>query len=130
MTNGITLTADTDKTEMDVILDDVSFSYVHMETEVVSALSDVSLSLERGSYTALLGRNGSGKSTMAKLIDVLELPQEGNVLVVGRNTNDESVFCESVHRAAWFFRTRTIRLSGLRWKRMSLSVRESGNPDS
>lgn len=94
MTNGITLTADTDKTEMDVILDDVSFSYVHMETEVVSALSDVSLSLERGSYTALLGRNGSGKSTMAKLIDVLELPQEGNVLVVGRNTNDESVFWE------------------------------------
>lgn len=94
MTNDKTLTANTDKTNMDVILDDVSFSYVHMETEVVSALSDVSLSLERGSYTALLGRNGSGKSTMAKLIDVLELPQEGNVLVIGKNTNDESVFWE------------------------------------
>ena len=94
MTEGKSLTENADKTEMDVILDDVSFSYVHMETEVVSALSDVSLSLARGSYTALLGRNGSGKSTMAKLIDVLELPQEGSVLVIGNNTNDESVFWE------------------------------------
>ena len=94
MTEGKSLTENADKTEMDVILDDVSFSYVHMETEVVSALSDVSLSLGRGSYTALLGRNGSGKSTMAKLIDVLELPQEGSVLVIGNNTNDESVFWE------------------------------------
>lgn len=58
MTEGKSLTENADKTEMDVILDDVSFSYVHMETEVVSALSDVSLSLGRGSYTALLGRNG------------------------------------------------------------------------
>lgn len=92
MTNDESRTEDMDIGEMDVILEDVSFSYVHMETEVVSALSNVSLSLARGSYTALLGRNGSGKSTMAKLIDVLELPQEGSVLVIGNNTNDESVF--------------------------------------
>lgn len=76
----------------DVRLEAVSFTYTHPETDSVEALSDVSLSIERGTHTALLGRNGSGKSTMAKLINVLEMPKSGTVFVMGRNTGDDSAF--------------------------------------
>ena len=76
----------------DVRLETVNFSYVHPETGSVHALSDVSLTIDRGMYAALLGRNGSGKSTMAKLINVLEMPQSGAVFVLGKNTGDDSAF--------------------------------------
>ena len=76
----------------DVSLEEVGFSYVHQETGSITALSNVSLKIERGTHAALLGRNGSGKSTMAKLIDVLEIPQSGAVFVLGRNTADDSAF--------------------------------------
>ena len=76
----------------DVSLEEVGFSYVHQETGSITALSNVSLKIERGTHAALLGRNGSGKSTMAKLIDVLEMPQSGAVFVLGRNTADDSAF--------------------------------------
>ena len=76
----------------DVILEDVKFSYMHPESGTIAAISGVSLQIERGMHAALLGRNGSGKSTMAKLINVLEMPQSGAVFVLGDNTNDDSAF--------------------------------------
>lgn len=79
-----------DKT--DIRLKNVRFSYLHSETGSVAALSDVSLSVRQGTHAALLGRNGSGKSTMAKLIDVLEMPQSGTVLVMGRDTASDKDF--------------------------------------
>jgi len=81
--------------ELPVILaDNVRFSYMHPETGAVEALSGVSLMMQRGKHVALLGRNGSGKSTMAKMINVLELPQSGQVLVLGMNTLSEHDFWE------------------------------------
>lgn len=56
------------------------------------AVNGLSLEIARGSYTAILGPNGSGKSTLAKLIDVLEVPDAGNMLVFGVNTRDEDEF--------------------------------------
>lgn len=52
-------------------------------------LKDVSLSIEKGSFTAILGHNGSGKSTFAKHINAILLPEEGTVLVDGMDTKDE-----------------------------------------
>ena len=80
------------KASPDVRLEAVRFSYIHPETGSVEALSDVTLTIERGTHAALLGRNGSGKSTMAKLINVLEMPQSGTVFVLGKNTGDDSAF--------------------------------------
>jgi energy-coupling factor transporter ATPase len=77
-----------------VLADNVRFSYTHPETGAVLALSDVSIQMLRGSHVALLGRNGSGKSTMAKLVNVLELPQGGRVMVLGRDTLSEKDFWE------------------------------------
>lgn len=76
----------------DILLDKVQFAYLHPETGSVIALSDVSLSIRRGMHVSLLGRNGSGKSTMAKLINVLEMPQSGAVFVMGKDTRDDDEF--------------------------------------
>lgn len=55
----------------------------------VRALEDISLNVEAGDFIAVLGRNGSGKSTFAKMLNAILLPTFGDVLVVGMNTKDE-----------------------------------------
>lgn len=67
----------------------VYFSYHGSADDSVRAVNGVSLDIERGKVTAILGRNGSGKSTMAKLINGLLLPDKGKVYVDGLDTSDE-----------------------------------------
>ena len=50
-----------------------------------TALDDVSLEVEGGSLTALLGPSGSGKSTLLRIISGLENPDEGEILISGRD---------------------------------------------
>lgn len=50
------------------------------------ALSGVDMSMESGEMAFLTGRSGAGKSTMLKLIGLLERPTRGQVIVGGRNT--------------------------------------------
>lgn len=57
----------------------------------VTALESVDCAIERGSWTALIGQNGSGKTTMAKLCNGLLRPQSGQVRVMGQDTRDRSV---------------------------------------
>jgi len=57
----------------------LKFSY-DQETDVVR---DVSFSVERGSYTTIIGHNGSGKSTIAKLLIGLLEKEEGEILIDG-----------------------------------------------
>ena len=52
-------------------------------------LKDVSLTIEKGSFTAVLGHNGSGKSTLAKHFNAILLPSGGKVYVDGMDTTDE-----------------------------------------
>ena len=58
------------------------------------ALDGISVSIEKGSYTAILGSNGSGKSTLAKLIDILEVPDSGKVVIFGKDAGDDDRFWE------------------------------------
>ena len=51
------------------------------------ALSGVSLTVERGEMVFLTGHSGAGKSSILKLVALLERPTRGQVLVGGRNTN-------------------------------------------
>lgn len=68
----------------------IQFDHVFYQYEesVQFALEDVSLSIEDGSFVAIVGHNGSGKSTLAKHINGLLLPAKGTVTVNGLDTAD------------------------------------------
>ena len=52
------------------------------------ALDGITLDIEEGSFVAILGHNGSGKSTFAKHVNALLMPTEGTVLFSGRDTQE------------------------------------------
>ena len=54
---------------MGIILDNVSYTYQEGTPFASVALSDVSLTIEDGSYTAIIGHTGSGKSTILQLLN-------------------------------------------------------------
>lgn len=70
----------------------LSFQYISEDGEAapVDVLKDISLNVRRGEFVALLGHNGSGKSTMAKQFNAMLLPTEGKVLVDGMDTADDA----------------------------------------
>ena len=69
--------------------DNVAFTYnAGMEGEV-KAVSGVSFSIEEGEFVALVGHNGSGKSTVARLMNGLLLPDSGAVRIDGMSTADK-----------------------------------------
>lgn len=57
------------------------------------ALDNINIDIEKGSFVAVLGHNGSGKSTFAKHLNALVTPSEGTIFVDGMDTkNDELVW--------------------------------------
>ncbi len=74
---------------MDAIeVNDLTFSY-DSENEV---LKDISLKIPKGSYTTIIGHNGSGKSTVAKVLIGLLEPQAGTVKILGQELNDDNLY--------------------------------------
>ena len=67
----------------------VIFQYDNPEEAPRLVLEGIDLSIEKGSFVALLGHNGSGKSTLAKHFDAMLLPTGGRVLVEGIDTAEE-----------------------------------------
>lgn len=66
---------------MGIALENVNFTYQEGTPLASAALSDVSLTIEDGSYTALIGHTGSGKSTILQLLNGLLVPSQGSVRV-------------------------------------------------
>ena len=66
---------------MGIILDNVSYTYQEGTPFASAALSDISLTIEDGTYTAIIGHTGSGKSTILQLLNGLLVPTEGSVRV-------------------------------------------------
>ena len=66
---------------------DVCFKYDEDGAEVINNLN---LDFYEGQFTCVLGHNGSGKSTMAKLINALTIPTSGQVVTFGYDTADEN----------------------------------------
>ncbi len=69
--------------------EDLHFSYPAAEGVTPVVLDGVSLSIEEGSFVAVLGHNGSGKSTLAKHFNAILLPSGGKAYVDGIDTGDE-----------------------------------------
>lgn len=67
------------------------------------AVDGLSLTINDGETVCIVGHNGSGKSTVAKHINGLLLPTEGDVIVDGMNTRDESSLLEIRKRVGMVF---------------------------
>ena len=81
---------------MDYIsVQNVTFQYeLQDDTETVSkkqVLNDISLEIKKGEFVAILGHNGSGKSTIAKHLNAMLLPSSGKVFIDGMDTADEKL---------------------------------------
>ena len=74
-----------------ITFENVHYTYPGDELE---SLTDVSLSVEEGSFVAILGKNGSGKSTLAKHMNAILVPDAGKVTVCGMDTADEDSMLE------------------------------------
>lgn len=74
-----------------ISLENVVFSYTDDENvkSVKNAVDGVSLDIQKGEFVALLGHNGCGKSTIAKHLNAMLLPDSGRVLIDGDDTADE-----------------------------------------
>ena len=71
----------------------ISFSYEE-ETGLPLVLEDVNITIGEGEFVAVLGHNGSGKSTFAKHCNAVLLPRTGTVMVDGMDTRDEDKLFE------------------------------------
>ena len=78
-------------------LDGVTFSYED-EAESIPALKNLSLSIGRGEYVAVLGHNGSGKSTFAKLLNMILEPTEGTIYIDGEDIGREDFTEDDLYR--------------------------------
>lgn len=69
----------------------ITFEYPSAEEggTPISVLREMSLEIQEGSFTAVLGRNGSGKSTFSKHLNALLVPSKGHVIVCGMDTSDD-----------------------------------------
>ena len=76
--------------------ENIKYEYAKHDNEgnvvdTVHALDGVSINVEAGSFIAVLGGNGSGKSTFAKHLNALLVPSEGTVYIDKMNTTDDSL---------------------------------------
>ncbi len=67
----------------------VTFSY-NAEDQTEPALKKLSFDVKKGEFLAVLGHNGSGKSTAAKMMNALFVPDSGEVIVYGMKTSDDT----------------------------------------
>ena len=70
----------------------VTFAYLTEDEEENAAknvIENFNLKIKKGDFVAIVGHNGCGKSTVAKLCNAIETPQKGKVFVDGLDTSDE-----------------------------------------
>jgi len=84
--------------------ENVTYAYAAEEgMEPLPAVRDLTFAIERGEFVALVGHNGSGKSTVAKLCNGLIAPGEGSVIVEGLDTSIEENLFEVRRRVGMVF---------------------------
>ena len=91
-----------------VTTDNLVYEYVRHDENgdrvgVKRAIDGVSIDVEKGQFIAVLGHNGSGKSTFAKQLNALLAPTEGTVIVCGMDTRDDEQIWEIRKSAGMVF---------------------------
>lgn len=84
------------------------FDYIRRDEEenveeVNRAIDDVSIEIKEGQFVAVLGHNGSGKSTFAKQLDAILLPTDGTVWIQGLDTSKEENLWEVRRKTGMVF---------------------------
>lgn len=82
---------------------DLEFQYEMTDAEPVKVLRGINLELKKGEFTAVLGHNGCGKSTLAKHLNAILLPTGGTVYIDGINTKDEDKIFDIRQRVGMVF---------------------------
>ncbi|MEG1323178.1 MAG: energy-coupling factor transporter ATPase, partial [Ruthenibacterium sp.] len=78
----------------------ISFSYTEDKHK---AIDDLSMTVQKGEFVAVLGANGCGKSTLAKHFNAIILPQSGTVTVEGIDTAEEDKLLELRQKVGMVF---------------------------
>ena len=68
----------------------VTYGDTEDDKQEIAAINHIDINVEKGEFVAILGKNGSGKSSLAKHINGLLMPTEGTVYIKGMDTKDES----------------------------------------
>ena len=74
----------------------LTYRYEDSELNESPVLKDLSLEINEGEFIAILGHNGSGKSTFAKLLNMILIPTSGEIYIDGKNICDENMSDEDV----------------------------------
>lgn len=77
-----------------ILAENLQFSYSQSEGAHLSVFDGLNLQIAEGSFVAVLGRNGCGKSTLAKHFNAVLLPEGGCVRVFGMDTADEALLLD------------------------------------
>lgn len=84
--------------EIFIKTENVSFYYdSENDARAIPAVDNVSLEIKRGEYVAVLGHNGSGKSTFAKLLNFILEPSEGKIIIDGTDITSEDITDDDVY---------------------------------
>ena len=85
------------------IIETSNLSFKYDETSSHLILDNINLNIEEGSFTAIIGHNGSGKSTFAKHLNAILLPSGGSVYVCGIDTQEKKSIFELRKNAGMVF---------------------------
>lgn len=77
---------------MQKILEIKNLTYQYEESSDIYAVNDVSFAVFRGEWVSIIGRNGSGKSTTARLIDGLMAAASGEIIIDGQTLTEKNVW--------------------------------------
>lgn len=84
-------------------VEDISFTYQSSGPSTPASLEHVSVDIHPGESIAIMGHNGSGKTTFARCLNGLLVPTSGNVLVDGLNVADEASIPQIRRRVGMVF---------------------------
>ena len=79
-------------------VENLSFSYeADTDSKSIPAVDGVSLEINKGEYVAILGHNGSGKSTFAKLLNFILEPTSGKIVVDGMDITSPDITDDDIY---------------------------------
>lgn len=78
--------------EKEIVIKAENLSFMYEDDEAKTAvLRGIDLEIEKGSFVAMLGHNGSGKSTFAKLCNLILLPTSGSISIFGKKVDENDI---------------------------------------